>query len=142
MDLLYLFLSSLLAATIFPAQSEIVLVALQLSGNHSPLILLIISTSGNVLGSVFNWVLGVYVVKFKDKKWFPVGDSQLIKYSNYYSKWGHWSLLFAWLPIVGDPITLISGIFRVNFWLFLALVTIGKLSRYYALLFLFSEIGY
>ena len=137
MELIILFFSSLLAATIFPAQSEAILVAINLSGNFSSIILLLIATSGNVLGSLINWLLGYYIIKFKDKKWFPVGKNDIDKYSEQYQKWGYWSLLLAWVPIIGDPITVIAGIFRTNIWLFLALVTISKFSRYLALIYIF-----
>ena len=129
-DLIFLFLSSFLAATIFPAQSEIFLASLNIVGNHDKLLLLAIATIGNVLGALVNWFIGYYLIKFKDRKWFPLKEKQLKKYSNIYQKWGIWSLLFAWMPIIGDPLTVMAGIFRTNIWLFLLLVTIGKASRY------------
>jgi membrane protein YqaA with SNARE-associated domain len=129
-DLIALFFSAFLAATLFPAQSEIVLVGLALAGKHNIFLLLLITTIGNVLGSLLNWFLGYYSIKFKDRKWFPLKPKKLEKYSKIYQKWGVWSLLFAWLPIVGDPLTLIAGVFRVNIWLFLLMVTIGKAARY------------
>jgi membrane protein YqaA with SNARE-associated domain len=134
-DLTILFASSLLAATIFPAGSEVVLATLNIAGNHDKFLLLIITTIGNVLGALVNWFIGYYLIKFKDKKWFPVKEKQIKNYSNIYQKWGIWSLLFAWVPIVGDPLTVIAGIFRTNIWLFLLLVTIGKLSRYLLIIF-------
>ena len=137
MELAILFLSSLLAATIVPAQSEAVLVAINLSGNFPSLLLLFIATSGNVLGSLINWLLGYYIIKFEDKKWFPVDKNDIVKYSEQYQRWGYWSLLLAWVPIIGDPITVIAGIFRTNIWLFLTLVTISKFSRYLALIYIF-----
>lgn len=133
-DLIFLFASSFLAATIVPAQSEMVLVAISLTKNYPALLLLTIATFGNVLGSVVNYFLGYYLVKFKDRKWFPVSEKQITKYGKLYQKWGVWSLLLAFLPIIGDPLTLVAGIFRTNVWLFLLLVTIGKFSRYYVLL--------
>lgn len=138
MELIILFLSSLLAATIIPAQSETALVAINLSGNFSSLLLLFVATTGNVLGSLINWLLGFYITKYENKKWFPVNKNDIAKYSQKYQKWGYWSLLLAWVPIIGDPITVIAGIFRANIWLFLLLVTISKLSRYLVLIYLFS----
>lgn len=138
MDYLFLFLSAFLAATIFPAQSEIILVSLATQGNHSVTSLFLVATFGNVLGSLVNWLLGFYLMKFKDRKWFPVKKSALSKAEKTYEKYGVWSLLFAWLPIVGDPLTLIAGVFKTNIWLFLALVTIGKALRYFVLLSVIS----
>jgi len=136
-DLIILFFSSFVAATIFPAQSEIILASLLLSDAHATYILLIIATLGNVLGSLVNWFLGRYFVKFQDQKWFPIKTSQIDKYSKIYRRVGLWSLLFAWVPFVGDPITVIAGMSRVNVWLFLLLVTIGKAGRYLVITLLF-----
>ena len=73
------------------------------------------------------------LIKFKDRKWFPVSENQITKYSDIYQKWGVWSLLLAWVPIIGDPLTVVAGIFRTNIWLFLLLVTIGTFTRYLTL---------
>lgn len=137
-ELSFLFLSALLAATIFPAQSEMVLTGLHLTGQYSMLLLLLIATIGNVLGSLLNWLLGRYLIHFKDRKWFPFKSSTIEKSVKLYQKWGLWSLLFAWLPIIGDPLTLIAGILKTNLYLFLLLVTIGKALRYFILLALLS----
>lgn len=138
LSLFLLFLSSFIAATIFPAQSEIVLAALNHSQNYNSYLLLLIATSGNVLGSFLNWIIGYYLQQFRNKKWFPLSDKQIIKYSQIYQKWGKWSLLLAWLPILGDPLTVIAGFFKTNIWLFLILVTIGKLARYVVIIFISS----
>lgn len=136
--LISLFSSSFLAATIFPLYSEAVLIALYNLGNHNPLILLVVATIGNVLGSCVNFVLGRYLVHFQDRKWFFISPRKMQKYSNFYQRFGIWSLLFAWLPVIGDPLTFLAGTFKVNFWIFLALVTIGKFLRYFYLLILFN----
>ena len=136
LDLIFLFLSSFLAATIFPAQSELVLASLNIANNHDKFLLVTIATIGNVLGALVNWFIGYYLIKFKDKKWFPIQKRKIDKYSRFYQKWGVWSLLLAWMPIIGDPLTVIAGIFRTNIWLFLILVTIGKLSRYLFIIFI------
>lgn len=136
-DLTILFASSFLAATIFPAGSEVVLANLNIAGDHDKFLLLAVATIGNVLGALVNWFIGCYLIKFKDRKWFPLKKKQLKKYSNIYQKWGIWSLLFAWMPIIGDPLTVIAGIFRANIWLFLLLVTIGKAGRYLFIISIF-----
>jgi membrane protein YqaA with SNARE-associated domain len=136
-DLTFLFISSFVAATIFPAGSEILLATLNIAGNHDKFLLLAIATIGNVLGALVNWFIGYYLIKFKDRKWFPLKQKQLKKYSNIYQKWGVWSLLFAWLPFIGDPLTVMAGIFKTNIWLFLLLVTIGKASRYLFIISIF-----
>ena len=131
MEVTYLTLFSIafLAATILPFSSEVVLVGLSAtSGEKIPL--LVVASFGNVLGSSFNWVLGKYTRNLETKKWFPFSTNQLQKASFWFTKYGKWSLLFAWLPIIGDPLTFIAGVVRLRFVPFLILVTIGKVSRY------------
>ncbi|MBC7907885.1 MAG: DedA family protein [Rhodospirillaceae bacterium] len=128
-----LFLAALLAATIVPAQSEAVLAGLHLSGRFPVAELVAVATAGNVLGSALNWLLGRYLVHFRDRRWFPVKPETIDKATRWYGRWGVWSLLLAWVPMVGDPLTVVAGILRTNVWLFLVLVTVGKLGRYVAI---------
>lgn len=125
-----LFLSALTSATILPGTSEAALGALVASGDHAVWLLVSIATIGNVLGSLMNWWLGLYVEHFKDRRWFPVSEAALDRASNWFAKYGLWSLLLSWLPIIGDPLTLFAGVMRVRFVPFLILVTLGKLARY------------
>ena len=126
---LTLFLVAFLAATILPLSSEVVLAGLS-STSGEKILLLVVASFGNVLGSSFNWVLGKYARNLETKKWFPFSTNQLLKASFWFTKYGKWSLLFAWLPIIGDPLTFIAGVVRMRFVPFLVLVTIGKVSRY------------
>jgi membrane protein YqaA with SNARE-associated domain len=128
---LTLFLLSFLAATILPFSSELTFAGLIATSNYDNQLLLIVASFGNVLGSVVNWVLGFYSRNFTTKKWFPFKDKQIENSSKWFSKFGKWSLLFAWVPIIGDPLTLVAGLLRVKFLEFLILVTIGKVSRYF-----------
>lgn len=130
---LLLFLSALIAATILPMQSEAVLVALLVAEEHPVPILLAVATVGNVLGSVINWVLGKYLLRFKHKRWFPASDDQLRRAQDWYHRYGRWSLLASWMPVVGDPLTVIAGVMREPFVPFLVLVTIAKGARYLVL---------
>ncbi|HYD67236.1 YqaA family protein [Azospirillum sp.] len=127
-----LFLAALVAATLLPAQSELVLVGLRASG-YDAVVLVAVATAGNVLGSTINWVLGRYLLHFRDRRWFPVTPAMLDRATGWYGRWGVWSLLLAWMPVVGDPLTLVAGILRVDLRLFLPLVTLGKAARYAAL---------
>ena len=135
---LSLFIISFLAATILPFSSELTLAGLMATSSYDNLLLLITVSLGNVLGSVVNWILGFYSRKLSKKKWFPFKDEQIEKSSKWFNKFGRWSLLFAWVPIIGDPLTLAAGLFRVKFIEFLILVTIGKISRYLVIFYLFS----
>ena len=127
---------SFLSATIFPLSSELTLVGLLRAGNYSSFLLISTASLGNILGSVFNWSLGFYLLKHMNKKWFPFRESQINQTSNWFKKFGVWSLLFAWVPIVGDPLTFVAGILKINFLLFLILVAVGKISRYFFIFYL------
>ena len=133
---LTLFLLSFLAATILPFSSELTLIGLIASSNYDNLLLLIFASFGNVLGSVVNWALGFYSRNFTTKKWFPFKETQIERSSAWFRKFGKWSLLFAWIPIVGDPLTLVAGLLRVKFLDFVILVAIGKISRYLVVFYL------
>jgi len=133
---LSLFTISFLAATILPFSSELTLAGLIATSNYDNLLLLIFASFGNVLGSVVNWALGFYSRNLTTKKWFPFKDKQIENSSKWFNKLGKWSLLFAWVPVIGDPLTLAAGLFRVKFIEFVILVTIGKFSRYFLIYYL------
>ncbi|MCX5520066.1 DedA family protein [Kaistia defluvii] len=127
-----LFLAALAAATILPMQSEAVLVGLLLA-DYSPIWLLAVASLGNVLGSVINWYLGRGIARFQDRRWFPVGPEALARAEAWYRRYGRWSLLLSWAPVVGDPLTVVAGILREPMPGFLVLVTIAKVGRYLVL---------
>lgn len=131
-----LFLAAFAAATVLPMQSEAALVAMLLSERYVPAVLLAVATFGNVLGSVVNWGLGLWVEHLKHKRWFPVGEEKLKKAQAIYQRYGYWSLLLSWVPIIGDPITLVAGVMREPFWRFMLLVTLAKAGRYLLLMLL------
>ena len=133
-----LFLISFLAATILPFSSEIVLTTMYLSNSFETYFLLIFASIGNILGSITNWYLGKKITIFQDRKWFPVSPDQLDRSQKYFQKYGLWSLLLAWVPIIGDPLTLLAGVLNVRFSLFLILVSISKISRYLFILYVAS----
>lgn len=134
-----LFASAFLAATVLPFYSEVVLFAMIRAGEPAGL-LLAVAAVGNTLGSVVNWVLGRYLLHFQHKKWFYFKPAQIEKMQAWFQRYGVWSLLLAWMPIGGDPLTLVAGIMRVNLWLFILLVGIGKTLRYVAVIY-FSEMS-
>lgn len=128
-----LFFVALLSASILPLQSEAVLVGLLLSESHPVWLLLVVASTGNVLGSLLNWYLGKYLQHFQHRRWFPVKPTQLDKASRWYQKYGKWSLLLSWVPVIGDPLTVMAGILREPVLPFLLLVTVAKVSRYLVL---------
>lgn len=128
-----LFLAALVAATILPAQSEAVLGGLLATGTYSPALLILVAGTGNVLGSVVNWLLGRGIERFRGTRWFPVSDGNLDRAGRWYRRYGWWSLLFSWMPIIGDPLTVAAGIMREPFLRFLVVVSIAKFGRYIVL---------
>jgi len=130
---LSLFAAALVAATILPMQSETVLVGLLATSTHPVAALILVATVGNVLGSVINWYLGRYLLNYKDRRWFPTSERQLARAQGWYHRYGRWSLLGSWLPLIGDPLTVVAGIMREPLGPFLILVTIAKASRYLVL---------
>ena len=134
---LSLFIISFLAATILPFSSELTLASLMATSNYDSILLLIVASLGNVLGSVVNWILGFYSRSLSKKRWFPFKDQQIKKSTSWFNRFGKWSLLFAWVPIIGDPLTLAAGLLRVKFVEFLTFVVIGKVGRYFLIYYFF-----
>ncbi|MCW1981147.1 membrane protein YqaA with SNARE-associated domain [Xanthomonas arboricola] len=129
MTYLSLFALALIAATLLPAQSEAALVALLLDGG-SVWGLVAAASAGNVLGSLINWWIGREVTRFEGRRWFPIKPSALLRAQAWYGRYGKWSLLVSWIPIIGDPLTLAAGVMRERLSVFLMLVTVAKTTRY------------
>lgn len=128
-----LFMAALAASDcILPMQSEAVLVGLLLA-DYSPWLLITVASVGNVLGSVINWLLGRGIERFRDRPWFPASGAKLERAQHWYRRYGKWSLLLSWAPIIGDPLTVVAGVLREPFPMFLLLVTIAKIGRYLVL---------
>lgn len=140
LSLIILFLSAFGAATLLPLQSEAVLIGMLHQSQHPAAVLILIASIGNILGSCVNWYLGFYIERYKDKNWFPVSEKKLNQAQNTYQKYGFWSLLLSWTPVIGDPITLISGLMKENFWRFLLLVSIAKTGRYLFIFWVYLKI--
>ncbi|QFT29792.1 DedA family protein [Roseibium porphyridii] len=134
--LLGLFGVSFLAATLLPAQSELGLSGLIALGQDPVPLLVFAASLGNTLGSVVNWWLGRGVAHFANARWFPVKADNLKRATKWYQRYGRWSLLLSWAPIVGDPLTLAAGVLREPLWSFFILVAIAKTARYIIVAFL------
>ena len=128
-----LFALAFTAATILPAQSETALVGLLLAGAASPALLIAAASLGNILGSVVNWMLGRGLEGFSGRRWFPASPAMLERAASWYGRYGRWSLLLSWAPIMGDALTVVAGVLREPLWSFVALVTIAKTLRYVVL---------
>ena len=128
MTYLILFISAFASATLLPFGSEALLIY-DIKAGYNIYLLLFFATFGNSLGSVLNYYLGLKGEEYLVNKKF-VNEKYINLSKKYFDKYGAICILFAWLPIIGDPITFVAGVLRYNFKIFLVLVVISKLSRY------------
>jgi len=92
---------------------------------------LLFASTGNILAIVVNYWLGYWLhdkTKTKLEK-SKVGNKSL----HYGSRYGYFALLFSWLPIIGDPLTLVAGVLRLNFMYFILISGSLRILRYYFL---------
>ncbi|MBE0492649.1 MAG: DedA family protein [Sulfurospirillum sp.] len=136
MNFIALFFISLGSATLLIGGSEVFLLYLY-TQDYNPLLLLLVATSGNTLGSVINYALGKYASVWALEKNY-IKALHVEKSKAYFDRYGNLALLFSWAPIIGDPITFVAGILQYNFWKFLILVTLAKCARYAFLLYIFN----
>jgi len=127
-----LFVSAFLAATILPLSSEAVMAGLLASRPEEAALLVTKATVANTLGSVVNWLLGRLIERLRGHSWFPVSAEAYARAERRFQQYGLWSLLFAWVPVIGDPLTVVAGALRTPLLPFIALVAIGKAARYAA----------
>ena len=123
-----LFSTAFISATLFPLGSEALLIY-DITQGHNIYLLLFFATLGNSLGSVVNYFLGLKGEEYLINKKL-LNEKYIIKAKTYFDKYGAWSILFSWLPIIGDPITFVAGILKYDFKKFLILVVVAKFSRY------------
>lgn len=128
-----LFLGCLLSATIIPFASEGILLAFVLGG-YDPLTSLLVATSGNSVGSISNYGIGLIGKPDLIKKRIK-NPARYERISLSIQKYGYWMSLLTWVPILGDPLTILLGFFRVNFWYFLVLMTLSKFMRYLIIIY-------
>ena len=131
---LTLFITALISATLFPLGSEALLIY-DITQGHNIYLLLFFATIGNSLGSVINYFLGLKGEEYLINKKL-LNEEYISKTKTYFDKYGFWSILFSWLPIIGDSITFVAGILKYDFKKFLILVIIAKFSRYLFIAFL------
>ena len=134
-----LFAVSFLAATLLPLGSEALLLY-DISQNYSLFLLWSVATLGNTLGSMVNYWLGLKGEAYLETK----GHLSVEKMENargFFGKYGGWTLLLSWVPIIGDPLTFIAGVLRYNFKWFTFIVFVAKGTRYATIIFLASSLS-
>ncbi len=139
--LITLFIAAFTSATLLPGSSELVLLGVLAGGEISLPLAIGVATLGNTLGSCINWAIGRFFAHYRDHRWFPVGEAKFDQYTRWYQRWGLWSLLLSWVPIIGDPLTVIAGIARTPLWLFVPIVLVAKLGRYLIVAGVFKLVG-
>ncbi len=125
---LALFVTAFLAATILPFSSEAAFIV-ALKNDMSTLNAMFFASSGNILAIVFNYYLGYFLYEKTKTKLLT---SKLGKTSyNYGHKYGYFALLLSWLPLIGDPLTLVAGLVRLKFIWFILIAGSLRIIRYY-----------
>lgn len=133
-ELFGLFSAAFLSASFFPFQSELIFIAMLVSNHFDDWVLLLVASAGNILGAALNWWLGKYITRFENERWFPVKKAVLTKAERWFTRYGKWSLLLSWVPIIGDPLTMIAGVLRMHFLPFILIVALAKTGRYFLIM--------
>ncbi|WP_428775095.1 YqaA family protein [Vibrio sp.] len=129
-----LFFTGFLSATLLPGGSEASLLATLSLNQYSLPAIIYVATLGNTLGGLTNYWLG----------WWLPNRTQDEKHGHkalqWLQKYGYWSLLLSWLPVIGDPLCLAAGWLRMRFWPCSIMIMLGKAIRYGVLAAMFYGI--
>lgn len=128
-----LFASAFLSATLLPGSSEVALAAIQLAKAAPLWLAILVATIGNTAGSIVNWAMGRYAQAWRGRRWFPVDEARLDRAQRWWRRYGIWSLAFSWVPVIGDPLTLLAGLMRTPLAATILIVGLSKLCRYLVL---------
>ena len=130
---------SFLAATLLPLGSEALLLY-DISQNYSLMLLWTFATLGNTLGSMVNYWLGLKGEVYLENKGH-LSVEKMGKARGFFAKYGGWTLLLSWVPLIGDPLTFIAGVLRYDFKWFALIVAVAKGTRYAVIIFLASSLS-
>lgn len=128
-----LFIVSLISATIIPAATEAVMLAMTGLG-FSLVGLLIVATAGNVAGAFLNYTIGLKGMDFIRRSRFAPDPERLEKIQAWFKRWGTSVLFFSWLPLIGDPMTIVAGLVKIPLRTFFFWVLVGRFLRYAGIL--------
>jgi membrane protein YqaA with SNARE-associated domain len=133
-----LFLLSFLASTLVPLGSEWLLATMLIS-KYDPFMTVAVASLGNYLGACTTWLIGIYGGPFLIRRFLRIEPATEERARAMYGRYGAWSLLLSWLPVIGDPLCLVGGILKIGFGRFSLLVMTGKVARYGAVPWLTLE---
>lgn len=128
-----LFAAAFLAATIVPFSSDAVLAAMAL-GPWSSVSLWAVASTGNTLGGLTSYGLGRLGDMERIARWLRTDPAKAVRWRDRIARYGVWSALLTWLPVVGDPIAIALGLGRAPAWPVALLMFIGKAARYAVIL--------
>ena len=128
-----LFIVCFLSSSVVPMTSEFLLIAMQQTGYNVWLILIVAST-GNYFGSLTSYFVGKYGANYVLSRYFEPSPKRREQATQLYNRWGAPILFFSWVPLIGDALTMISGILHGNLWVFTFWVALGKFVRFAAVL--------
>ena len=129
-----MFLSALLAGSVLPFNSEVVIGALKVAGLE-PWMLLMTGTLGNVLGGLFNYWIGTFGRMDWIEKYLHIKEEKIERAQRFMAGRGALMAFFAFLPIIGSAITVSLGLMRANLPITTASMTAGKFLRYAIIVF-------
>lgn len=128
-----LFGVSFVAATLVPLGSEIFVAVMVVSG-YDPCLVFTVATTGNIMGSVTNYYVGKLGTNFVLSRYIKIEPEKRQKAEKMYRKWGGPVLFLAWMPVVGDPLTVMAGVFNLDLRVFTFWVGLGKSFRYFVVI--------
>ncbi len=131
---LILFISAFASATLIPLGSEALLIY-DIKEGYNIYLLLLVATIGNSLGSLLNYYIGLKGEEYLVEKNY-LKEQKILKIKTYFDKYGGFAILLSWMPIIGDPITLIAGVLKYDIKKFIFLVILAKFLRYLVLILL------
>lgn len=123
-----LFLVAFASATLLPMGSEALLLY-DISRGYAVWILLLVASLGNTLGSMVNYWLGLKGEAYLEHKGY-LSHEKMERARASFDRYGGWTLLLSWVPIIGDPLTFIAGVLKYRFWWFVVIVAVAKATRY------------
>lgn len=128
--LIFQFFIAFLSASLIPIQGALIMLALLASGKYTDWLLVLVACAGTLAGIGINWILGRYLSRFQNEKWFPVKTSYMDKAKLLFDRHGRATLLLAGVPLIGDPITIVAGALRINFGFYFLTAGLSKCAQY------------